>query len=155
MPVSAWRCFLSDLGEQMNKLLIRVSILGCLTCAGAHALATAPVKVGGDPPASSVPAPAASTPSQDESNRAVPGWGAPLKLSQLASSRGGADTSTAISDARLNATVTNNSATNVSSGNNTIDSGSFANMSGLPMVIQNSGANVLIQNATVINLQLK
>jgi hypothetical protein len=40
-------------------------------------------------------------------------------------------------------------------GANTIDAGSFANMSGIPVVIQNSGANVLIQNATIINLQLK
>jgi hypothetical protein len=36
-----------------------------------------------------------------------------------------------------------------------IQGGSFANMSGIPIVVQNSGANVLIQNATVINLQLK
>ena len=28
-------------------------------------------------------------------------------------------------------------------------------LSGIPVVVQNSGANVLIQNATVINLQLK
>jgi hypothetical protein len=38
---------------------------------------------------------------------------------------------------------------------NVISGGSFANSSGLPVVIQNSGANVLIQNATVINLQLQ
>jgi hypothetical protein len=28
-------------------------------------------------------------------------------------------------------------------------------MSGIPVVIQNSGANVLIQNATIVNLQFK
>jgi hypothetical protein len=58
-------------------------------------------------------------------------------------------------EATLGGTVGNNSATNVSSGMNIIDNGSFANASGLPVVIQNSGANVLIQNATVINLQLQ
>jgi hypothetical protein len=36
-----------------------------------------------------------------------------------------------------------------------IDAGSFANMSGIPVVIQNTGANVLIQNSTVVNLQMK
>ena len=38
---------------------------------------------------------------------------------------------------------------------NVIQGASFANASGMPTVIQNSGSNVLIQNATVINLQFK
>ncbi len=132
----------------MNKLLIKTAMLGGLASASVAALAEEK-----NPPApvAATPAPA---PSQ-QASAADPGWGAPLKPSQLAGASGRADTTTAISDARLKATVTNNTATNVSSGNNTIDSGSFANMSGLPMVIQNSGANVLIQNATVINLQLR
>lgn len=58
------------------------------------------------------------------------------------------------SEANLGGIVSNNSAINVVTGSNLIDS-SFNNASGLPMVIQNSGANVLIQNATVINLQLR
>lgn len=81
------------------------------------------------------------------------GWGKTADLSKLADSRGGAD---AISNtATLGGTVASNSATNVTTGMNLIDNGSFANSSGLPVVIQNSGANVLIQNATVINLQLQ
>lgn len=83
----------------------------------------------------------------------VAGWGAPAQHAKLARARGGADTVS--NDAQLGATVSNNTATNVSSGNNVINGGSFANAAGLPMVIQNTGANVLIQNATVINLQLK
>ena len=58
-------------------------------------------------------------------------------------------------DAALDAVVSGNSATHVNTGSNTISDGSFANMSGLPVVIQNTGANVLIQNATVINLQVR
>ena len=58
-------------------------------------------------------------------------------------------------DTRLSGTVAGNTATNISTGANIIQDGSFANMSGIPIVVQNSGANVLIQNATVINLQLK
>ena len=38
---------------------------------------------------------------------------------------------------------------------NSIDGGALANASGVPIVIQNSGANVLIQNATIINLQMR
>ena len=98
------------------------------------------------PPAAATAAPANPLPAR------VAGWGEPLRQDRLAQSRGGTDTATAT--AQLGATVANNSAINVTSGSNIIDGGSFANMSGLPMVIQNTGANVLIQNATVINLQL-
>lgn len=58
-------------------------------------------------------------------------------------------------DATLSGTLAGNAAAQVATGSNVIQSGSFANASGLPVVIQNSGANVLIQNATVINLELK
>ena len=66
--------------------------------------------------------------------------------------RGGTDTR---NDARIDGAVTANTAVNVVTGANSIDAGSFANMAGIPVVIQNSGANVLIQNATIINLQFK
>ena len=70
----------------------------------------------------------------------------------LALQRGGTDTH---NDARVDGAVAANTAVQVVTGNNRIDTGSFANMAGIPVVIQNSGANVLIQNATIINLQFK
>ena len=76
-----------------------------------------------------------------------------VALDRLEHERGREDT--VRQDTKLNGDVANNSATNVNTGSNTIDAGSFANMSGIPVVIQNSGANVLIQNATVINLQFQ
>jgi hypothetical protein len=79
-------------------------------------------------------------------------FGPAADVARLEQSRGGADTKT---DVKLDGVVTGNSATNVSTGGNVIDSGSFANMSGIPVVIQNSGANVLIQSSTVINVQFK
>jgi hypothetical protein len=66
--------------------------------------------------------------------------------------RGGTDTR---NDARIDGAVAANTAVNVVTGGNSIDAGSFANMAGIPVVIQNSGANVLIQNATIINVQFK
>ena len=81
------------------------------------------------------------------------GFGPAAHAAALEETRGG-DGGTA-SDTRLTGTVTGNTATNVATGANIIQSGSFANASGVPIVIQNTGANVLIQNATVINLQLK
>jgi hypothetical protein len=72
---------------------------------------------------------------------------------RLAELRGGTDTPW--SDMKLGGTVGNNVATNVVTGANIITDGAFSNASGLPMVIQNSGANVLIQNATIVNLQMR
>jgi hypothetical protein len=79
-------------------------------------------------------------------------FGPAADIGKLDQSRGGADTKT---DVKLDGVVTGNSATNVNTGGNVIDAGSFANMSGIPVVIQNSGANVLIQSSTVINVQFK
>lgn len=80
------------------------------------------------------------------------GLGRAAGESALDQARGGTDTIT--NEARLSGFVTGNSASYVSTGANTIDGAAFANASGIPIVIQNSGANVLIQNATIINLQL-
>ncbi|ALK97298.1 hypothetical protein AB595_11815 [Massilia sp. WF1] len=79
-------------------------------------------------------------------------FGPAADLGKLEQARGGTDAKT---DVKLDGVVTGNSATNVSTGGNVIDSGAFSNMSGIPVVIQNSGANVLIQSSTVINVQFK
>ena len=80
-------------------------------------------------------------------------WGEAVTSERLGRTSGKDDTMH--TEAVLGGTVGNNTAVNTVSGNNVIDSGSFANAQGLPMVIQNSGSNVLIQNATVINLRLQ
>jgi len=80
-------------------------------------------------------------------------FGVAVPLRQLAALRGGADTVS--NDMRLSGAVSGNTALNVASGMNSISSGSFSNAAGLPVAIQNSGSNVLIQNATIINLQLQ
>lgn len=85
-----------------------------------------------------------------------------IAAEQLDQSRGGAETTnnniTTITNTNtnnVNGTVDRNSATNVVSGNNSIDGGAFTGTSGFPMVIQNSGSNVLIQNSTIITLELR
>lgn len=57
-------------------------------------------------------------------------------------------------DMVLAGTTADNTAQHVNTGNNSISAGAFSNMNGLPVVIQNSGANVLIQNALIVNLQM-
>lgn len=83
---------------------------------------------------------------------ALASFGPALANDSLAHYRGGSEL--ASSELRLAGSTAENSATNVVTGANSISAGSFANMSGIPVVIQNSGANVLIQNATIVNLQL-
>lgn len=80
-------------------------------------------------------------------------FGVAARSDTLDAQRGGTDTVN--NNMNLDGSVRDNVANNVVTGANSIDAGSFANMSGIPTVIQNSGANVLIQNATIINLQFK
>jgi hypothetical protein len=83
----------------------------------------------------------------------VTGMGPAINTDQLGNYRGGTDIVS--NDMQLRGMVAGNSASYVATGSNTIDGGAFANASGLPIVIQNSGANVLIQNATIVNVQMK
>lgn len=48
----------------------------------------------------------------------------------------------------------NNSTSGTYSGGNVIDEGAFSDSSGLSTIIQNSGNNVLIQSATILNLSI-
>jgi hypothetical protein len=56
---------------------------------------------------------------------------------------------------QLQGVVADNRVSDAVTGSNRITQGAFNGAAGLPVVIQNSGNNVLIQNATIINLQLK
>ncbi|MBC7505836.1 MAG: hypothetical protein H7267_08965 [Sandarakinorhabdus sp.] len=115
------------------------------------ALSNEPAKgaAGETPPAAAASAP---SPAQLEA-RHVDGLGQPATGGELERLRGGDGGSA--SSATLDGVVSGNSATNVITGGNAIVAGSFAGATGIPIVIQNSGANVLIQNATIINLQFK
>jgi hypothetical protein len=75
-----------------------------------------------------------------------------LDAKALATKRGGTDV---FNDMQLKGVVADNRAINVITGGNQISDGAFANTSGLPMVVQNTGNNVLIQNATIVNVQVK
>lgn len=70
----------------------------------------------------------------------------------LAARRGGTEV---LNDMTLKGVVADTRASNLNTGNNVIADGAFTGTVGLPMVIQNSGNGVLIQNATIINLQVK
>ncbi|MBT9475550.1 hypothetical protein [Polaromonas sp.] len=80
------------------------------------------------------------------------GFDKPVSAAMLGDYRGGSGL--VYNDMKLAGTTAGNTAIDVATGTNTISAGAFSNMSGLPLVVQNSGANVLIQNAVILNLQM-
>ncbi|MEM5328125.1 hypothetical protein VSR34_16255 [Paraburkholderia sp. JHI2823] len=93
--------------------------------------------------------PSAATPASAQDSQHV-SFGVAMTDQQLDERRGG---DVLVGQNFLNGTLSDNVANKVSTGSNTISDGSFASSSGLPTVIQNTGANVLIQNATVLNVR--
>lgn len=58
-------------------------------------------------------------------------------------------------DSTLGGMVHDNQAYNLTTGSNLVAEGSLSGASGFATVIQNSGNNVLIQNSTIVNVQVK
>lgn len=76
-----------------------------------------------------------------------------VPLTVLEEQRGGADVH--LSEIRAVGSVSDVKAFDLVTGNNVVTEGSLAGASGLPMVIQNSGNGVLIQNAVILNVEVK
>lgn len=87
----------------------------------------------------------------------IAGLGKTLSPALLENERGGADLGSTqpLSGIISTGVVGDNRAVDVATGSNAIRDGAFTNASGIPVVIQNTGANVLIQNSTVVNVQLR
>lgn len=122
--------------------LVCATVLGNLS---AHANAQTP-------PIQASTEQAASAPTEQPPNNRPIDFMHPVSTGTLAAYRGGASITN--SEMTLSGLTAGNTAVNVVTGANTIGMGAFANMSGLPLVVQNSGANVLIQNAVILNLQM-
>ena len=78
--------------------------------------------------------------------------GDPVSDADLSGSRGGS--ALQISEMRLDSKLLNNQAIANVTGSNFVTHDAFAGASGLSTVVQNSGNNVIIQNATILNLSL-
>jgi hypothetical protein len=116
------------------------------------ATGTEPVASPGSPAAAAdaAIAPSSSTPTTAGQPSGAVSFGVAMSDDQLAERRGG-DVQVGKND--LTGTVSDNTAYKVETGANAINDGSFAASNGLVSVIQNTGANVLIQNATVLNVR--
>lgn len=124
--------------------------IGAATAASTSSASAAPSAAPSAPaalPASGQQVKASSTASVD-----VYGLGPSVDSRTLARFSGGAEVSQGMT---LIGTVSDNSASHVVTGSNAISSDSFSGAAGLPMVIQNTGNNVLIQNATIVNVQFQ
>ncbi len=81
------------------------------------------------------------------------GFGMAVDSSKLDQYRGGSDIVN--NNMNLDGTVSDNIAADVITGANSITDGAFSNASGIPTVVQNTGNNVLIQAATIVNVQFQ
>ncbi|PKO58222.1 MAG: hypothetical protein CVU19_10855 [Betaproteobacteria bacterium HGW-Betaproteobacteria-13] len=90
----------------------------------------------------------------DEARNDSIGFGsAPLDESVLENQRGGSDLH--LSEIRAVGNVSEVESHNVITGHNIVSDGALAGASGMPMFIQNSGNGVLIQNAVILNVEVK
>jgi hypothetical protein len=83
----------------------------------------------------------------------VTSLGAAMSPKALAAQRGGQAVTVNVND--LDGKLHDNSAINTISGNNYISQDAFSHTTGLPVAIQNSGNNVLIQNSFILNFEMK
>ena len=81
------------------------------------------------------------------------GLGAPVAEQTLNTYRGGHVFQ--LSEANLSAQMSDNQASSNITGSNIVSSQAFSGSTGIPTVIQNSGNNVIIQNATILNLHMQ
>ena len=81
-----------------------------------------------------------------------------VSLDVLDGQRGGADahlTEDRLSKIWADGSMSDVKVVGVASGDNVVSTGSLAGASGMPMLIQNSGSGVLIQNAVILNVEVK
>ena len=82
---------------------------------------------------------------------AVSELGHAVSVERLSALRGG-DGSQTENLIDVDGSVDDNTAHHITSGTNSIADGAFSNASGINTVIQNSGSNVLIQNAMIVTV---
>lgn len=88
-----------------------------------------------------------------DSDSGMTSFGTPVGAQVLDQQRGGEELHVNLMDVKAN--LDQNQAINTVTGQNVITGGAFGNASGLPVAVQNSGNNVVIQNAFILNMNLK
>lgn len=84
--------------------------------------------------------------------------GAAISIEDLRNESGRQDISDSLiqlNNMKLNGSLDGNSLQSTATGTNMVSQDSFSNLSGIATVIQNTGNQVLIQNAMILNLTMK
>lgn len=136
----------------MPSMMWTTLATGALLVAAGAAAGQAQPAAGEAPAAAPAEAAATAPPEAPAPPRINPFGVKPVDLVSLAGKRGGANV---LNDMKLKGVVADNQASHLTTGNNVLSDGALSGAAGLPMVIQNSGNNVLIQNATIVNVQVK
>jgi hypothetical protein len=80
--------------------------------------------------------------------------GAPVAAEALEAQRGG-ESRYEFNFQEVTATMEKTAAVGSNNGANSISGGAFGGASGFPVAVQNSGNNVIVQNAFIINLDVR
>ncbi|MDF3980864.1 hypothetical protein P3W24_02410 [Luteibacter sp. PPL201] len=86
----------------------------------------------------------------------APSFGPAMPVERLRTMSGGTATAWVnnVNEQDIHGTLSDNRANQTYSGANVVGDTAFGNAAGLPTVIQNSGNNVLIQNAMIVNVRM-
>lgn len=128
----------------MTTITSRMLVLGALIGGMLHGLAFADTGAADQ---------ALLLPEVRATGSASPFGSAAINSDALEASRGGAEV--VVNKNALDGVVGDNSAHHLTTGSNLVTAGSFEGASGFSTIVQNSGNNVLIQNSTIVNVQLK
>jgi hypothetical protein len=82
----------------------------------------------------------------------VDGFGQAVSASALQHYSGG---TLVQNNQNITGTVTGNTASQITTGDNSVSGNSLQGATGLPSIVQNTGNNVLIQTGVIVNVQLK
>lgn len=82
-------------------------------------------------------------------------FGPALAAQALDQQRAGQEVDLHLNLMDVKAQLDDNQAINTVTGSNLIGGGAFGNASGLPVAVQNSGNNVVIQNAFILNMNVQ
>lgn len=92
---------------------------------------------------------------EDNADAQIMELGAPIAAQALDQYRGREKSTLEMNWQESNGTVEGNQAINSVNGANIIRDGAFSHANGLPITVQNSGNNVLIQNSVILNLEMQ
>lgn len=125
---------------------LRIAACGCLLIAGGVRATENVAPTVDSPPSGSIEPAAAGVPLL-----VVSDLGRAVAVDRLSTMRGG-DGGTVDNRIDVDGSVDGNTAQHIASGSNSIADGAFSNASGISTVIQNTGSNVLIQNAMIVTV---